>query len=168
MNLIFDFFCWFGNVEQITDAIMWHPSNEMLIALTDKSLYVWYYPTITWSDPDLLKRSCISIDATTAGLNARITSIQGSIVHVRKANGVPIILNISCLPLLVYESIYSGDWSKALRLCRASNISALWCLVVGLAIEQNQIDSALQALSALDEPDKFLFLKRISCLPIKV
>lgn len=147
---------------------MWHPSNEMLIALSDKSLYVWYYPAITWSDSDLLKQSCVTVDASPAGLNARIISIQDTLVRIRKANGVEIILNISTLPLLIYQSIYSGDWSKALRLCRASNSAALWCLVAGLGIEQNQIDSALQALNALDEPDKFLFLKRISCLPTKV
>ena len=130
-------------------------------------MVIWYYPGIVWCDTDLISYSIAKIDTHNIGNNAKIISIEGTLVTIRKKNGDEEIINFSPLPLAMYDAIRDGKWNKALRLCNICNDESLWGSLTGLAIDNSQIEIALQGLTALEEPDKILFLRSIQNLPLQ-
>eukprot|EP00484_Ammonia_sp_Unknown_P024564 CAMPEP_0197028854 /NCGR_PEP_ID=MMETSP1384-20130603/8445_1 /TAXON_ID=29189 /ORGANISM="Ammonia sp." /LENGTH=824 /DNA_ID=CAMNT_0042457919 /DNA_START=11 /DNA_END=2485 /DNA_ORIENTATION=+ len=154
-------------LKTIVDSIAWHPECDILLALSDKQLVIWYYPSMVWCDADLLAYSVAKIDTQNIGSNGKIISVEGTLVTVRKNNGDEEIINFSPLPLAMYDAIRDGKWSKALRLCNLCKDETLWASLTGLAIDNGQIEVALQGLTALEEPDKILFLRSIQSLPLQ-
>eukprot|EP01083_Nonionella_stella_P059430 155478_1 len=154
-------------LKTIVDCVAWHPDCDLLFALADKQLIIWYYPDIVWCDIDLLAYSIVKLDTNNIGNNAQIISIQDTLIRVRKENGDEEMIKFSALPLTIYEMIRDGKWDKALRLCHICNEQSLWGALTGLAIDNGQIEIALQGLTALEEPDKILFIKSIQNLPLQ-
>ncbi len=155
-------------LKTIVDSILWHPNCDILFALSDKQLIIWYYPCIVWCDTDLISYSTTKIDISNIGNNAKIVSIEGTLITIKKSNGDEEIINFSSLPLVMYNIINDGKWNKALRLCNICNDIALWGSLTGLEIDNGQIEIALQGLTVLEEPDKILFLKSIQNLPSQI
>ena len=149
------------------DSIAWHPDCDVLLALSDKQLVIWYYPGIVWCDTDLIPHCFTQIETHNIGQDAKIISIESTLVTVRKKNGDEEIINFSPLPLALHDTIRDGNWDKALRLCHICNDETLWGALTGLAIDNGQIEVALQGLTALEEPDKILFLRSILDLPLQ-
>lgn len=42
-------------LSSMVDSFMWNDSSDMLLAIADSKLVLWYYPTIVFEDRDLLK-----------------------------------------------------------------------------------------------------------------
>ena len=122
---------------------------------------------IVWCDTDLIKYSIEKIDINNIGNNSKIISIEGTLITIQKKNGDEEIIKFSPLSLSMHNAIKDGKWNKALRLCNICNIESLWASLTGLAIDNGQIDIALQGLTALEEPDKILFLKSIQKLKLQ-
>jgi len=128
---------------------------------------IWYYPGIVWCDTDLIPYCFSQIEARDLGQDAKIIAIEGTLVSIRKKNGDEEIINFSPLPLALHDAVRDGKWDKALRLCHICNDETLWGALAGLAIDNGQIEVALQGLTALEEPDKILFLRSILELPLQ-
>ena len=154
-------------LQTIVDSVAWHPDCDILLAISDKQLVIWYYPQIVWCDTDLLSYSIAKVSINKIGNNAKIESVEGSMVTIKKQNGDEEIVSFSPLILAMYNVISDGKWNKALRLCNICNDETLWGSLTGLAIDNGQIEIALQGLTALEEPDKILFLRSIQKLPLQ-
>ena len=128
---------------------------------------IWYYPGIVWCDTDLIPYCFTQLETHNIGQDAKIISIESTLVTIRKKNGDEEILNFSPLPLALHDAVRDGKWDKALRLCHICNDETLWGALTGLAIDNGQIEVALQGLTALEEPDKILFLRSILDLPLR-
>jgi intraflagellar transport protein 80 len=68
-------------LKTIVDSVAWHPDADILLALSDKQLVIWYYLDIVWCDTELIEASMLKLDTADIGQNARILSVEGSIVH---------------------------------------------------------------------------------------
>jgi len=154
-------------LKTIVDSVAWHPDCDLLLALSDKQLVIWYYPGIVWCDTDLIPSCFTQLDAHEIGQDAKILSIESTLVRIRKKNGDEQIVNFSPLPLALHNVVADGKWDKALRLCTLCDDETLWGALTGLAIDNGQIEVAVQGLTALEEPDKILFLRSILDLPLR-
>jgi len=158
-------------LKTIVDCVAWHCECDILLALSDKQLVIWYYPDIVWCDADLIEASLLRIDCAEIGANAHILCVEGSAVHIRKENGDEEVIAFSPVPLAMYDAIGDGEWEKALRLCSVtesdSESKALWGALTALAVDHGQIEVALQGLTALEESDKILFLREVLALPLQ-
>jgi intraflagellar transport protein 80 len=63
----------------MVDTFMWNDSSDMLCAIADGKLNVWYYPNVVYVDKDLLDMSKSSRDVSVeVGKMSVIDSFTGS------------------------------------------------------------------------------------------
>ncbi|ETO13835.1 hypothetical protein RFI_23532 [Reticulomyxa filosa] len=171
----------------IVNSIAWHPEADILIALCDKSVLMWYYPNIVWSDSDLLKYTCVKTNVraqvqivykkitaykkkrkdlylqnSALDADASILHIEKTLLTIRLSSGGEYSVHISPFPLLLYDNINQGKWTESLRLCHMAKDTAMYGAFTGMALESNMLDAVIQGLTALDEPDKLLFFLNVS------
>ena len=48
-------------------SAMWNDQTEILAAISDQKLLVWYYPNVVYVDKDMLESTTMKLDATSFG-----------------------------------------------------------------------------------------------------
>ncbi|OMJ95505.1 hypothetical protein SteCoe_1102 [Stentor coeruleus] len=150
----------------MVDSFRWNESNDMLAAISDGKLYVWYYPNVVYVDKDLLILSRAMKDVSNeVGKMCIIDSFTGSLVTVRRVDGRIVTLNISPYPALLYETSDRGQWAKAIKLCRFVKDRVLWACLAAMALYARELNTAEIALAAIDEVDKIQFINYVKMIP---
>lgn len=149
----------------VVDSIRWHDKTDMLIALSDQKMVVWYYPHAMFVDKELALLTRFSREAAELGKDPLALVFTGTRCLVRRSDGAVICTSVPSYPLALYQLAGQGQWSKALRLCRFANDRALWASLAVMAIENKALTSAEYALAALDEVDKLQFVVSIKDIP---
>ena len=153
----------------MVDSFRWNESTDMLAAISDGKLYVWYYPNVVYVDKDLLLLSRSSRDvAQEVGKLCVIDSFTGSLVTVRRVDGRILTLSLSPYPSLLYENSDKGQWAKAIKLCRFVKDRVLWACLAAMALYARELNTAEIALAAIDEVDKIQFINYVKMIPSEV
>lgn len=83
-------------------SFQWNSQENMLTAIQDTRLVVWYCPTACF-DRDLLKMCSMQYDSHELGRSPRINDFIGSSVWVRRADGSLLNVPISPFPALLHK-----------------------------------------------------------------
>ena len=54
----------------MVDSACWNDNTEMMAAVSDQKLLVWYYPNVVYVDKDMLESTTMKLDATAFGMYA--------------------------------------------------------------------------------------------------
>jgi len=150
----------------MVDTFRWNEKNDMLTAISDGKLFVWYYPNVVYVDKDLmeLSRSCRDV-ATEVGKLSTIDSFTGSLITIRRVDGRIATLSASPYPSMLYDSCDRGNWEKAIRLCRYVKEPTLWACLAAMALHARELNTAEISLAAIDEVAKVQFINFVKTIP---
>lgn len=149
----------------MVDSISWATNSNMLLALSDGKIESFYYPKIIYIDKDLLEKTIETRYDIYLGKSPEIYSFTGNQLTIKNQNGGLISTGVSPYPTILYDLIVTGKWDGAIRLCRFVDSEALWATLAAMAISNNQLDRAEQALACLGEVAKQSYILYIMNLP---
>ncbi|GBG65480.1 hypothetical protein CBR_g51075 [Chara braunii] len=149
----------------MVDSAAWNDGTDMLAAMADQKMVVWYYPNVVYVDNDLLPRTKYTKDGSELGKLARIVSFFGCRCVIRRIDGALVTVSVSPYPLILYEQVHANRWEQATRLCRSVKDNSLWACLAAIAINAKQLDAAEAAFAAIDEIDRLQFVIHIKDIP---
>ncbi|XP_067950088.1 intraflagellar transport protein 80 homolog isoform X1 [Watersipora subatra] len=144
-----------------------HDSCNMIAALADGRLTVWYYPNAVFVDKALLSEVLFEKDSSEFGKSPFVSSFVGRHVGIRRADGAVISTAISPYPALLHGYTLGGRWDDAVRLCRFVKDTTLWCCLAAMSAYAKDLATAEVAYAAIDEADKVEYINSIKELPGK-
>lgn len=104
-------------------SICWHAECNMLAAIQDIKLLVWYCPGAAVFNQQLLKMSSLQYDSAELGRSPRLVDFNGSSVSVRRADGSLLNIPVSPYPAVLHDHIAANKWNEAVKLCRLIQVS---------------------------------------------
>lgn len=150
----------------IVDTFSWNEHFDILAAITDGKLSVWYYPNVVFADKELLENTKMVKDVSAeVGKNSTIESFSGSLCTVRRVDGRVATLSCSPYPPLLFESAERDQWERAIRLCRFVKDPTLWYVLAAMALYRRELSTAEIALAATDEIDRVEFINYVKLIP---
>ena len=149
----------------MVDSAAWHDDADMLAAMVDGRLVVWYYPEVVFTDRDLLSVTRVAKDVPDVGKLASLESFAGSWAVVRRSDGARTMTLAAPHPLLLHRHASANEWDKATRLCRFVKEPALWGCLAAMAINAGELNTAEVAYGAMEEVDKLQYILRIKDVP---
>lgn len=136
------------------DSFQFNDETDVVVALADGNLKVWYQPWVVFIDKDLLPLTMATSEASDFGRNAQITAYTGNRVSIRKVDGSLLFSATSPDVPLLYDLMRGGRWDECIRLCRHQKLPTLWGTLACTALAKKQLDTAEIALCAVDEVAK--------------
>uniref|UniRef100_A0A061RJ59 Intraflagellar transport protein 80-like n=1 Tax=Tetraselmis sp. GSL018 TaxID=582737 RepID=A0A061RJ59_9CHLO len=149
----------------MVDSAVWHDASDMLAAMVDGRLAVWYYPEVVYTDRDLLPVTRTSRELPEAGKMASLEGFCGGWAAVRRSDGARLACAVAPQPILLHRHVSAGEWAKATRLCRHVKDPALWACLAAMAVNAGELNTAEVAYSALEEVDKLQYVLHIKEIP---
>eukprot|EP00357_Protocruzia_adherens_P036295 CAMPEP_0115012696 /NCGR_PEP_ID=MMETSP0216-20121206/24908_1 /TAXON_ID=223996 /ORGANISM="Protocruzia adherens, Strain Boccale" /LENGTH=748 /DNA_ID=CAMNT_0002381837 /DNA_START=628 /DNA_END=2874 /DNA_ORIENTATION=+ len=149
----------------MVDSFKWNDRTDMLAALSDGKLHVWYYPNALYVDKDLLEKAKLVKDASEVGKMGQMLSFAGSYCQFRRIDGAQVTLAVSPYPCVLYEHADKTHWEKAIKLCRYVKEPTLWACLAAMSLHCRELGTAEIALAAIDEIDKVQFINHIKDMP---
>ncbi|XP_041351349.1 intraflagellar transport protein 80 homolog [Gigantopelta aegis] len=132
-------------------CVAWNDTTNMLSAMTDGKLMVWYYPNAAWVDRDLLMKTLIEKDTSEFGKNPQLCGFVGNHLILRRAEGSRVSTLISPYPSILHGYVNGGRWPDALRLCRFVKEETLWACLAAMATYAKELMTAEVAYAAIKE-----------------
>ncbi|XP_005092728.1 intraflagellar transport protein 80 homolog [Aplysia californica] len=148
-------------------AHAWNDETNMLAAMTDGKILVWYYPNAVYVDKDLLPRTLYEKDTSEFGKAPQLVDFLGSHLILRRAEGSLISTTISHYPSVLHSFVMNGKWDDAVRLCRFVKEENLWACLAAMATYAKDLNTAEVAYAAIKEADKVQFIINIKDIPVK-
>ncbi len=102
----------------MVDTAMWNDSTDILAAVSDSKLTVWYCPAAAFIDKDLINYTRTQTDAAHFGKGCAFINFFDTRLSVRKADGAVQSASIAAAPAFLHRYCLTGQWTKAVRLCR--------------------------------------------------
>ncbi|CAG9859174.1 unnamed protein product [Phyllotreta striolata] len=151
------------------DSFKWNATENIMAAVQDAKLVVWYCPTACFN-PKLLRMSSFHFDSTELSSNPQINDFVGNSVSVRRADGSLLNVPISPFPSLIQRAVMDNRWSDAINYCRTANNETTWTCLAVLATQASAftMDIAEEAFANVNQYDKVYFLQHIKNLPSKI
>nr|CCC94502.1 conserved hypothetical protein [Trypanosoma congolense IL3000] len=152
----------------MASSLAWHDEHEILVAIADGHLTVWYYPTILYSDRSLLPTTKVVQDdgGDEFSRTDRIVSFNGTRVGIRRgADGALLTFNTSPYPSFIFEHVARHDFTGATRLARFLDEKILWGILTGLALRHGDLNVAEIGYAALFELDKVRYMRFLKSIP---
>ncbi|XP_077987595.1 intraflagellar transport protein 80 homolog [Glandiceps talaboti] len=148
-------------------SLSWNDTTNILAALQDGKLTVWYYPNAVYVDKDLLPKTILEKDASEFGKNPHLVSFLGNHITIHRADGSIVSTGITPYPSMLQELVGGARWEDAVRLCRFVKDNALWACLACMAAYAKDLSTAEVAYAAIDEADKVEFIIHIKEIPSK-
>ena len=170
----------------VSDAC-WNDGHDVLAAVEDGHVRVYFLPQAPLIDPDALQPSTLAIDVPSStssaaafqqstaggyqsplGAHASIVSFSSSRLTLRSSDGTIIAVHCPPVPLMLQQLCVAGEWSRALRVCRVladGSDRLCWSTLYGLAVAGGRLDEALQCAAQLDWGDKARALSQMIGIP---
>ncbi|XP_018322477.1 intraflagellar transport protein 80 homolog [Agrilus planipennis] len=146
-------------------SFLWNTEQNMIAAIQDTNLVVWYCPTACFN-ATALKFTTKVYDSYDLGSNPRINDFVGNFVTIRRGDGALVSVCISPYPAALSSLLRGGNLKEAVNLCRKINDKTLWmCLAVyvisNLDVENlSYLEEAFAATDQYDAVDYVLNLKK--------
>ncbi|XP_078612463.1 intraflagellar transport protein 80 homolog isoform X1 [Branchiostoma floridae x Branchiostoma japonicum] len=148
-------------------SMSWNDETNMLAALQDTKLVVYYFPNAVYVDKDILPKTLMEKDATEFGKNPQIVNFLGNHVIIRRADGSLVSTGVSPYPSMLHSYVSNSRWDDAVRLCRFVKDEALWACLAAMAAYAKDLNTAEVAYAAIDEVDKVQYILHIKEIPSK-
>ncbi|KAI8515118.1 Intraflagellar transport protein 80 [Branchiostoma belcheri] len=148
-------------------SMSWNDETNMLAALQDTKLVVYYFPNAVYVDKDILPKTVMEKDATEFGKNPQIVNFLGNHVIIRRADGSLVSTGVSPYPSMLHSYVSNSRWDDAVRLCRFVKDEALWACLAAMAAYAKDLNTAEVAYAAIDEVDKVQYILHIKEIPSK-
>lgn len=99
-------------------SLYWNTDYNILAAIQDVRLVVWYTPGAACFSQQLLRLSSLQYDSADLGRGPKVTGFNGTAVLIRRADGSLLNIPISPYATVLHDYIMSNKWNEALDLCR--------------------------------------------------
>ncbi|KAJ8958886.1 hypothetical protein NQ318_019654 [Aromia moschata] len=152
----------FSKLGRKIESFQWNGNGNIIAAIQDAHLIVWYCPTALFN-ARLLKLCSLIYDSPELGRGPRISNFVGNSVSIRRADGSLLNVPISPFPGLLHKYIQDNKWSDALNLCRTINNETAWGCLAVLSTQTNSdaIDIAEEAYANINHHEKVFYLQHI-------
>lgn len=152
-------------VATMIDSAIWNDSVDMLAAVGDDKLTVWFYPQVVYYDKDMLSRTRLIRDASEFGKTPSLLSFRSTRCTLRRSDGAVVTSNVSPYQEMLANFASQREWDLALRLCRYVKSDVLWACLAAMAVEGKELNTAEVAYAAINEVDKLQFILHIKEIP---
>jgi len=121
-----------------TSAI-WNTETDMLAAVMDGKLTVWYYPNVVFIDRDLVHQTKLVQDATDLGKDPQLVHFHGTHVTMRRTDGAHLSHAVSPYPIALYGIVARSMWEHSIQLCRYVKDKTLWACLAVMALAEKEL-----------------------------
>ena len=147
------------------NSFRWHEHADILAAAADLRVHCWYYPAAIYIDKELMGLCKMVKEEPDIGRDCQITSFYGTNIIVKKKDGSQKIVASSPYPQMLFDFTNSGEWAKALKLCRYLKEEYLWAIFASICLAVRNIENADIALANINSIEKVQFITSLAVLP---
>ncbi|RVE64929.1 hypothetical protein OJAV_G00130660 [Oryzias javanicus] len=151
----------------MVDNIAWNDSANILCGIQDNKLTVWCYPSVVFTDKELLPKTLHTRDSSEFNSVPHILNFFGTKVTLRQGDGSLVYSNVPPYTALLYEYCSSARWEDALCLCRLVKDQSLWACLASMAMANRELTTAEMAYGAIGELPRVEYIKTIKEQPSK-
>ncbi|KAI3354223.1 hypothetical protein L3Q82_018757 [Scortum barcoo] len=154
-------------IGSMVHSMAWNDGGNILCGVQDDQLTVWYYPSVVFTDKELLPKTLYIKDGSEFSRSPHILSYVGTKVTLRQGDGSLVYSSVPPYPALLHEYSTSARWEDALRLCRFAKDLSLWACLAGLAMANRELTTAEMAYAAIGELPRVQYINFIKEQPSK-
>ncbi|KAJ3314721.1 Intraflagellar transport protein 80 [Boothiomyces sp. JEL0838] len=156
----------FQKLGTMVETFMWNDETDLLIAIMDGKLTLWYYPNAIFVDDDIAPLARQEKDGSAYGKNAQFVSFIGSNCTLRRADGALLAVSgVTPFAGLLQEFAKKKQWEEAIKLCRHVKLKELWASLAAMALNHQDLNTAEVAYAAIDEIHKVKYVCYIRDIP---
>nr|XP_020471287.1 intraflagellar transport protein 80 homolog isoform X1 [Monopterus albus]XP_020471288.1 intraflagellar transport protein 80 homolog isoform X1 [Monopterus albus]XP_020471290.1 intraflagellar transport protein 80 homolog isoform X1 [Monopterus albus] len=154
-------------IGSMVHSMAWNDAANILCGIQDKQLTVWYYPSVVFTDKELLPKTLYIKDDSEFSRAPHILNYVGTKVTLRQGDGSLVYSSVPPYPALLHEYSASVRWEDALRLCRFAKDQSLWACLAGMAMANRELTTAEMAYAAIGELPRVQYINFIKEQPSK-
>ncbi|KAJ3371974.1 Intraflagellar transport protein 80 [Kappamyces sp. JEL0680] len=156
----------FQKMGNMVDSFAWNDDNDLLVAIMDSKLVVWYYPSAIFVDEDIVPLARSEREGLSYGDNAQIVNFNSTNCTIRKSDGAVIqVSGISPYAGILQEFSKKKQWEGAIRLCRHVKDKELWAALAAMSLASQDLNTAEVAYAAIDEIHKVQYVCYVRDIP---
>ena len=140
------------------NSFKWHESADILSATADLRVHCWYYPAAIYVDKELMGLCKLVKEEPDIGRDCQITSFYGNNVAIKKKDGSQKIVSSAPYPQMLLTMCASGEWDRAIKLCRYIKEEYLWAILASISLGMRHIETAEISLANINSIDKVQFI----------
>uniref|UniRef100_A0AAQ5Y8Z3 Intraflagellar transport 80 homolog (Chlamydomonas) n=1 Tax=Amphiprion ocellaris TaxID=80972 RepID=A0AAQ5Y8Z3_AMPOC len=138
-------------IGSMVHSMAWNDAANILCGIQDNQFTVWYYPSVVFTDKELLPKTLYIKDGSEFSRAPHILNYVGTKVTLRQGDGSLVYSSVLPYPALLHEYSTSARWEDALRLCRFAKDQSLWACLAGMAMANRELTTAEMAYAAIGE-----------------
>ncbi|CAH8496573.1 unnamed protein product [Schistosoma intercalatum] len=150
----------------MVSSFLWAETSNILAAITNDKLVIWFYPDIALTNSDILnltKEEHNIIDDY--GKQLELINFYRDRIMIKRADGSTVYCPISIYPDKLHQLVSLSKWNEALKLCWTVKDRILWACLAGIATNAKMLDVAEIAFAEIEEVDKVEYIRYIKSLP---
>ncbi|XP_011480800.1 intraflagellar transport protein 80 homolog [Oryzias latipes] len=151
----------------MVDNIAWNDAANILCGIQDNQLTVWCYPSVVFTDKELLPKTLHIRDSSEFNSAPRILNFSGTKVTLRQGDGSLVYSSVPPYIALLHEYCSSARWEDALCLCRLVKDQSLWACLASMAMANRELTTAEMAYGAIGELPRVEYISMIKEQPSK-
>lgn len=154
-------------IGSMVHSMAWNDTANILCGIQDDQFTVWYYPSVVFTDKELLPKTIYTKDGSEFSRAPHILSYVGAKVTLRQGDGSIVYSSVPLYSALLHEYSASARWEDALRLCRFAKDQSLWACLAGMAMANRDLNTAEMAYAAIGELPRVQYINFIKEQPSK-
>uniref|UniRef100_G3P721 Intraflagellar transport 80 homolog (Chlamydomonas) n=1 Tax=Gasterosteus aculeatus aculeatus TaxID=481459 RepID=G3P721_GASAC len=154
-------------IGSMVHSVAWNDAANILCGIQDNLFTVWYYPSVVFTDKELLPKTLLTKDGSEFSRAPHILGYVGTKVTLRQGDGSLVYSSVPPYPALLHEYSTTARWEDALRLCRFAKDQSLWACLAGMAMANRELTTAEMAYAAIGELPRVQYINFIKEQPSK-
>lgn len=107
----------------MTDSLKWNEEAQILSAIIDGKISIWYYPSASFIDPDIAEMTRATIDTAASVRQGNILLFVRSQCLVRASDGSVLnVHGIDPFPMVLNRVLTRGKQGDSVKLCRVVKV----------------------------------------------
>ncbi|XP_063349936.1 intraflagellar transport protein 80 homolog isoform X1 [Pelmatolapia mariae] len=154
-------------IGSMVHSMAWNDAANILCGIQDSQLTVWYYPSVVFTDKELLPKTLYIKDGSEFRRAPQVLNYIGTKVTLRQGDGSLVYSSVLPFPALLHEYSISARWEDALRLCCYAKDQSLWACLAGMAMANRELTTAEMAYAAIGELPRVQYINFLREQPSK-
>ncbi|XP_008307942.1 intraflagellar transport protein 80 homolog [Cynoglossus semilaevis] len=154
-------------IGSMVHSVAWNDAANILCGIQDNQFTVWCYPSVVFTDKELLPKTLYIKDGSEFSRSPHILSFVGTIATLRQGDGSLVYSSIPPYAGVLHEYSSSTRWEEALRLCRFAKDQSLWACLAAMSMTHRELTTAEMAYAAIGELPRVQYIKIIKEQPSK-
>jgi len=155
----------YHKLSTMVSAMAWNDNCNMLAAVADNKVTIWYYPNVAFVDPDIVNKTLLQLDQNEFGKNLQIVNFVGNVCTMRRGDGALCSTSVSPYPSFLHGYANQSKWDEAVRLCRFVKDEPLWACLAAMSAYAKELSTAEIAYAAIEEADKVQYINHVKEIP---